>query len=163
MVRLAIHALSEAAVTLLLTTVAAELVHVVSVVRVVVVWVVVWVTAVLGLLVVTLVVALRSRARRKLVAESRVGSVVTAVRRLSVTALLALRLRMVIHTPSESAVTLRLTTEAAEMVDIVATRLCILPRHSIVVRLGIHALSEAAVTLLLTTVAAEFANIVAVT
>lgn len=94
MVRLAIHALSEAAITLLLTTVAAELVHVVSVVRVVVVWVVVWVTPVLGLLVVTLVVALRSRARRKLVAESRVGSVVTAVRRLSVTALLALRERV---------------------------------------------------------------------
>jgi hypothetical protein len=76
-VRLAIHAPSEAAVTLLLTTVAAEVAYVVHVVRVVVVRVVVWVTAVLGLLVVTLLVALRSRARRELVAESRVGSVVT--------------------------------------------------------------------------------------
>ena len=36
-VRLAIHALSEAAVTLLLTTIAAELIYVVSVVRAVVV------------------------------------------------------------------------------------------------------------------------------
>jgi hypothetical protein len=76
-VRLAIRIPSEAAVTLLLTIVAAELANVVHVVRVIVVRVVVWVTAMLGLLVVTLVMALRSRARRKLVASSRVGSVVT--------------------------------------------------------------------------------------
>ena len=70
-VGLTVHALSEAAVALLLA-VTSELVHIVSIVRATVVWVVVRVTTVLalGLLTKSLVVllALLSRSRRKLTA-----------------------------------------------------------------------------------------------
>jgi hypothetical protein len=83
MVRLAVHALSEAAVSLLLT-VAAELVHVVSIVGAAVVWVVVRVAAGVSLgtllLAVALVhLALGSRSRAMLSSQGGVGCVVTAV------------------------------------------------------------------------------------